>query len=61
MEDGRVVETGTHEELLSRGGAYHRLYTMQFAGDDSTDGPDAADTVATDTDTDAGPPAAAQA
>lgn len=31
MERGRIVETGTHTELLQRGGAYHRLYEMQFA------------------------------
>ena len=30
VERGRVVETGTHDELLRRGGTYHRLYTMQF-------------------------------
>src|SRR5262245_29646502 len=29
LEDGRVVETGTHAELMSRGGAYHRLMAAQ--------------------------------
>jgi len=27
---GHVIEEGTHPELLARGGAYHRLYQMQF-------------------------------
>jgi subfamily B ATP-binding cassette protein MsbA len=27
---GRIVEEGTHTELLAREGAYHRLYQMQF-------------------------------
>ena len=30
MEDGRIVEQGTHAELLERHGAYERLYRAQF-------------------------------
>jgi ATP-binding cassette subfamily B protein len=32
VEAGQVVERGTHQELLARGGLYARLYTEQFAG-----------------------------
>ncbi|MFZ2501772.1 MAG: ABC transporter ATP-binding protein [Nocardioides sp.] len=32
MEDGAIVEQGTHDELLEVGGAYARLYQAQFAG-----------------------------
>jgi len=32
MEDGRIVEQGSHEELLAAKGAYYRLYQAQFAG-----------------------------
>ncbi len=31
MHDGRIVEQGTHEELLARHGAYSELYNAQFA------------------------------
>ena len=30
LEDGRIVETGTHRELLDRDGHYAALYRMQF-------------------------------
>ncbi|GAB3559280.1 ABC transporter ATP-binding protein [Spelaeicoccus albus] len=31
VESGRIVERGTHDELLARGGRYHELYRSQFA------------------------------
>jgi subfamily B ATP-binding cassette protein MsbA len=30
IDDGRIVETGRHEELLQKEGIYRRLYRMQF-------------------------------
>jgi ATP-binding cassette subfamily B protein len=38
MEAGRIVEQGTHEELLKEGGAYFRLYDAQFAAPVPVDG-----------------------
>jgi ATP-binding cassette subfamily B protein len=32
MEDGRIVEQGSHAELLERGGAFARLHAAQFLG-----------------------------
>jgi ATP-binding cassette, subfamily B, multidrug efflux pump len=32
MEDGRIVEQGSHAELLAAGGAYATLYAAQFSG-----------------------------
>jgi ATP-binding cassette subfamily B protein len=32
MEQGRIVEQGTHQQLIALGGAYANLYNAQFAG-----------------------------
>jgi ATP-binding cassette subfamily B protein len=32
MEGGRIVERGTHDDLVARGGAYADLYNSQFSG-----------------------------
>jgi len=34
MEAGRILETGTHAELLSSGGRYKKLYELQFADEE---------------------------
>jgi len=34
MNQGKLVATGTHEELLSAGGLYARLARLQFSDDD---------------------------
>ncbi len=34
MEAGRIIETGTHTELLARGGQYRKLYELQFADEE---------------------------
>jgi subfamily B ATP-binding cassette protein MsbA len=41
LDRGRIIERGTHQELLSQRGAYFRLYSMQFR-DEPVDGAPAA-------------------
>lgn len=36
MERGKIIQTGTHAELLEKGGIYKKLYELQFAEEDET-------------------------
>lgn len=36
LERGRIVEAGTHDDLLARGGAYAKLYELQLREDPVT-------------------------
>jgi len=29
LDKGRIIESGTHEELLDLGGTYHKMYSLQ--------------------------------
>lgn len=33
LDKGRIIEVGSHEELLSQAGIYHRLHALQESGD----------------------------
>jgi subfamily B ATP-binding cassette protein MsbA len=37
IDQGRVVEQGTHDELLAQNGLYSRLYELQFRGDEDNE------------------------
>ncbi|WP_442784867.1 ABC transporter ATP-binding protein [Arthrobacter sp. CG_A4] len=39
MDQGRIVERGTHRELMVGGGLYPKLYEAQFAGREQPQGP----------------------
>jgi ATP-binding cassette, subfamily B, bacterial len=41
FDQGRIIEDGSHAELLARGGAYHRLWSRQAGGFVLDDGADA--------------------
>jgi len=30
LEEGKIVEDGPHDELISKGGIYHHLWSLQF-------------------------------
>lgn len=32
MDEGRIIESGSHDELLARRGKYYELYMTQYAG-----------------------------
>ena len=37
LDHGRIVEEGTHAELMGREGPYRRLFEAQFRNSDDTD------------------------
>jgi ATP-binding cassette subfamily B protein len=38
LDEGQIVERGTHDELLAAGGVYHDLYMSQFRYDAALSG-----------------------
>ena len=39
LNRGEIIERGTHAELLAAGGAYHRLYSLQFGSTEKSGNP----------------------
>ncbi|MDD2540743.1 MAG: ABC transporter transmembrane domain-containing protein [Desulfuromonadaceae bacterium] len=37
LEDGRIIESGSHDDLLKSSGLYSRLYSLQFVDHDSAE------------------------
>ena len=34
LQDGRVAELGSHDELMEKNGLYREIYDLQMAGED---------------------------
>jgi len=43
LEEGRIAETGTHAELIDKGGLYRQLYEMQFRYENGEEAPQVSD------------------
>jgi ATP-binding cassette subfamily B multidrug efflux pump len=43
LEEGRIAETGTHAELIEKGGIYKQLYEMQFRYENGEETPNEPD------------------
>ena len=38
MEQGRILDCGTHAELLNRNPLYQKLYNLQFSSEEQREG-----------------------